>query len=167
MAMCLMLNNNVVHAKDPKCKKDVYNEYHVDEWWDWKKTHFYTEYLDHESVKTLAENQNKGEAARTAACITMATSIGALAGAAAGGAIGALVGNAPGAAIGAIKGAAGAGSAAGGIFGAIFGCIKASALSEGDKWLEASIRNNNCGIKIHYWVNPLTGKWHYYGFDPQ
>lgn len=139
LSMCLMLNNNVVYAiKHSSCPAERESRNDVVPWKDWKKTDFYTKYVTHDVVEILADEDNKRSTAYAAACVTIATGIGTAAGGIPGGAI------------------------AGGLVAAIHAMTR----TEGQKLLMASIENEYCGLKLHYWRD-IWGQWHYYGFDPQ
>lgn len=140
LAMCLMLNTNMVHAaKHEQCKKEEAKDgYYTDTWKDWKGTDFYTEYLTHDLVELLANVDNKNTEKYDAACISIAKGIGSLSQI----------------------------SGVGDITGGLVALVRSTFVSEGDKMLFESAKNSYCGIKIHYWRD-IFGKWHYYKFEAQ
>ncbi len=157
LSTCFVLNINFAHAaKHPQCKRnDVYDQVHTSD--PYKKGLLYvvTEYVPHDALETLAKNANKRQDAEKIAQITLVTGISA----AVGGVLGFALGQGPGAAVGVAGGSS--------IGGGLAGCVTSSIQNEGDKWLEASVRNSYCGVKMHYWINPLNGNWEYGSFDPQ
>lgn len=156
LAMCLMLNTNVVHAtKDSRCPRDTYSGPPTF-WKNEKGTDFRTEYYDHDILEIWA-SADKEKRDRWA---KYATEAGAVVGGAAGTVLTAESG--PFAVIGKRVGAAAGGLIGGFVATAFVNSWK----TDGEKWLEESMKNQYCGVKLHVYRTPI-GTWIYYSFEPQ
>lgn len=148
LAMCLMLNSDFVYADEERCQKHV----HTSGRYRCGLLECVTEYVPHDVLETLAKNANKRQDEEKKAQIALISALGMAAGGVGGFVLGGNVG--PGVTVG------------GALAGGLAYCVTSSIQNEGEKWLEASARNGNCGVKMHYVIYPGE-HWEYGSFDPQ